>query len=337
MKENYFIKKKFQTSTFVILALIPFFLDSYYVNNISFFMVWTFIALSLSLIWGKGGILSFGQAAFFGLAGYSFAVIGINFSEIFGVGIWSIILALIITGIFGLIVGYFLFYGGIYDVFVGIVTLSITLVFETFMSQTAGPEWTVGVARLNGFNGMQGMPSIGIKLFGKDFEAIDNNGYYVILFLAVIVIYFLDKLSNSKFGLVLSASKEDRIRVESLGYNVKKIHMIAFAISSVLAGLSGILYTNWGSFITPESMGLVSAALPVVYCAASGKNNFFAVFLGTILLVWISQELAINGRQFALVFMGLVLVIAARYFPNGMFLYFIDFLKNFKKKLIQND
>ena len=51
MKENYFIKKKFQTSTFVILALIPFFLDSYYVNNISFFMVWTFIALSLSLIW----------------------------------------------------------------------------------------------------------------------------------------------------------------------------------------------------------------------------------------------------------------------------------------------
>ncbi len=85
-------------------------------------------------------------------------------------------------------------------------------------------------------------------------------------------------------------------------------------------------------------MGLVSAALPVVYCAASGKNNFFAVFLGTILLVWISQELAINGRQFALVFMGLVLVIAARYFPNGMFLYFIDFLKNFKKKkLIQND
>ena len=66
MKNLYFIKNKLQTTTFIILAMIPVFVDSYYVNNISFFMLWTFIALSLSLIWGKGGILSFGQAAFFG-------------------------------------------------------------------------------------------------------------------------------------------------------------------------------------------------------------------------------------------------------------------------------
>ena len=85
----------------------------------------------------------------------------------------------------------------------------MTLVFETFMSQTAGPEWTVGIARLNGFNGMQGMPSIGISLFGYNFEALDNKGYYVILILAILVLYFLDKLANSKFGLILSASKED--------------------------------------------------------------------------------------------------------------------------------
>jgi len=78
----------------------------------------------------------------------------------------------------------------------------------------------------------------------------------------------------------------------------------------------------------------VSAALPVVYCAASGKNNFFAVFLGTILLVWISQELAINGRQFALIFMGLLLVVATRYFPDGMFLFFINFTKKMAGKII---
>ena len=321
MKNSYFVKNKLQTTTFIILALIPVFVDSYFVNNISFFMIWTFIALSLSLIWGKGGILSFGQAAFFGLAGYSFGIIGINFADVYGVGIWSVVIALIITGLFGLIVGYFLFYGGIYDVFVGIVTLSMTLVFEIFMSQTAGPEWTVGIARLNGFNGMQGMPSIGISLFGYNFEALDNKGYYVILILAILVLYFLDKLANSKFGLILSASKEDRLRVQSLGYNVKRIHMLTFAISSVIAGMSGILYTNWGGFITPESMGLVSAALPVVYCAASGKNNFFAVFLGTILLVWISQELAINGRQFALIFMGLLLVSVGRHCHSKMYFF----------------
>ena len=57
MKNLYFLKNKLQTTTFIILAMIPIFVDSYYVNNISYFMLWTYIALSISLIWGKGGIL----------------------------------------------------------------------------------------------------------------------------------------------------------------------------------------------------------------------------------------------------------------------------------------
>lgn len=322
---------KFQIFIFLILAAIPLFMDSYYVNNISFFMLWSFMAMGLALIWGKGGILSFGQTAFFGLAGYSFAIIGINFANVAGVGIWSVILALIITGFFAMIVGYFLFYGGIYDVFVGIVTLAITLVFETFMSQTAGPEWTIGTARLNGFNGMQGMPVIGFSLFGFQIEVLELTQYYVILFFAALAIYLLNKLSSSNFGMVLRASKEDRLRVQSLGYNVKKIHMMSFMIAGMLAGLSGIFYTNWGGFITPESMGLVSAALPVVWVAASGKKDFLAVFVGTIFLVWVSQQLAISGRQFALIFMGLILVVATRYFPEGMVLTAIEKLRKLKK------
>ena len=156
-------KNKLEIIVFFILGVIPFFLDSYYLNNISYFMCWSFISLGLAVIWGMGGVLSFGQTAFFGLAGYSFSVISINFLGTTGVGIWTPILALLITGLFGLIVGYFLFYGGIYDVFIGIVTLAITLVFETFMQQTAGPEYAIGEARLNGFNGMQGMPTIGFQ------------------------------------------------------------------------------------------------------------------------------------------------------------------------------
>jgi branched-chain amino acid transport system permease protein len=95
-KENFFI-----TFTFIALLIIPLFFDIYYLNNISYFMLWTFISLGLALIWGMGGILSFGQTAFFGLAGYSFAIISINFADTFAVGIWSPLLALAITAIFG--------------------------------------------------------------------------------------------------------------------------------------------------------------------------------------------------------------------------------------------
>ena len=317
------IKNKLQFFTFIILGALPLFIDSYYLDNISYFMCWTFISLGLAVIWGMGGILSFGQTAFFGLAGYGFSVISINFLGVAGVSLWSVILALILTGVFGLIVGYFLFYGGIYDVFIGIVTLAITLVFETFMQQTAGPEYAIGPARLNGFNGMQGMPTIGFK--DIPFGLVEGvTQYYFILILALIVLVFLYKFKHSKIGLVFLASKEDRERVSSLGHNVQRVQLLACVIASILAGVSGILYTNWGGYITPDSMGLVSAALPVVYVAASGKKDFFAVFIGCIFFVWLSQTLAINGKQFAIIVMGLILVISTRFFPDGIILMMIN-------------
>lgn len=315
-----FKKNIFSITVFFILLVIPLLFDSFYVNNISYFILWTFISLGLALIWGMGGILSFGQTAFFGLAGYSFAIISINFADAFAVGVWAPIIALFITAIFGAIVGYFLFYGGIYDVFIGIVTLAITLVLETFMAQTAGPEWTIGNARLNGFNGMQGMPTIGFKINENKFLLQGLSQYYFMVFLSIFLLWILYKIKKSNFGLILLASKEDRIRAESLGHNVKKIQMIAFSLAALFAGVSGILYTNWGGYITPSSMGLVAAAMPVVWVAASGKNDFFSVFLGCILLVYISQTLAVNGAQYAIILMGFILVIVTRYFPEGIIL-----------------
>ena len=161
-----------------------------------------------------GGILSFGQTAFFGLAGYSFAIISINFADTFAVGIWAPIIALLITAIFGAIVGYFLFYGGIYDVFIGIVTLAITLVLETFMAQTAGPEWAIGNARLNGFNGMQGMPPIGIKISDSKFYLNGAGQYYFMVFLAMFLLWILYKIKKSKLIVmkVLKSLKSAKTR-----------------------------------------------------------------------------------------------------------------------------
>lgn len=329
LKKNIFV-----ITVFLVLLIIPLLFDTFYVNNISYFILWTFISLGLALIWGMGGILSFGQTAFFGLAGYSFAIISINFADTFAVGIWAPLIALFITAIFGAIVGYFLFYGGIYDVFIGIVTLAITIVLETFMAQTAGPEWAIGSARLNGFNGMQGMPTIGIKINDSKFFLQGLGQYYFMVFLAMFLLWILYKIKKSNFGLILLASKEDRIRAESLGHNVKKIQMIAFSLSALFAGISGVLYTNWGGYITPSSMSLVAAAMPVIWVAASGKNDFFSVFLGCILLVYISQSLAVNGAQYAIILMGFILVIVTRYFPEGIILMIKKIITN--KLLLKN-
>src|SRR5215510_9014720 len=103
--------------------------DSYTVGNLAYFGVWLFMALGLSLIWGYGGMLSFGQTAFFGLAGYSYGVIAINLGASNGYPFLALLGALVIAAVVALVLGYFMIYGRITGVFVGIVTLSVTLIF----------------------------------------------------------------------------------------------------------------------------------------------------------------------------------------------------------------
>lgn len=305
----------------VLLAAIvyPLTSDGYSVGNSVYFLNWTFMALGLSLIWGYGGSLSFGQTAFFGVAGYSYGILTINFGAAYGLGLAAVVVAVLIAAVFAAVLGYFLFFGRISGVFLGIVTLSITLALERFMAQTAGPEWAVGLARLNGFNGMSGMPGLTIPWFGGDIELYPDVAlYYVVLGLVIFVYLGLRILVNSRFGNVLVALRENPERAEMLGYDIRKYQLAAFIIGSSLAGLSGVLYTSWGQYITPSTMGITAAALPIIWVAVGGRSDLTATLLGTLLVLSVFQALTIYGSQYALVVMGLLLVITVLVAPRGL-------------------
>jgi urea transport system permease protein len=300
-------------------AAYPSFTDGWTVGNTVYFFNWIFMALGLSLIWGYGGALSFGQTAFFGLAGYAYGILTLNYGSDYGFTILAVVIAVAISAVFAAVLGYFLFFGRISGVFLGIVTLSVTLVFERFMAQTAGPEWRVGSARLNGFNGMTGMPPLTIPWFGGDIVLFpDVQLYYVILALLVVVYLGLRILVNSRFGNVLVAIRENPERAEMLGYDVRKYQLIAFIIGSSLAGLSGVLYTSWGQYITPSSMGLTAAALPVVWVAVGGRSDLTATLVGTFAVLSVFLTLTIYGSQYALVVMGALLVVVVLFAPQGL-------------------
>lgn len=306
------------------LALIaalayPLFVDGYTVGNTVYFFNWVFMALGLSLIWGYGGSLSFGQTAFFGLAGYGYGILTINIGDAYGFTLVATVLAVGVAAAFAALLGYFLFFGRISGVFLGIVTLSVTLVLERFMAQTAGPEWRVGAARLNGFNGMSGMPPLTIPLFGEDLVLYPDIGlYYVTLSLLVLVYLGLRILVNSPFGNVLVAIRENPERAEMLGYDVRKYQLGAFVIGASLAGLSGVLYTTWGQYITPSSMGITAAALPIIWVAVGGRSDLTATLVGTLVVLAGFQALTIYGSQYALIVMGLLLVLTVLIAPQGV-------------------
>ncbi|WAC29378.1 branched-chain amino acid ABC transporter permease [Ancylobacter sp. SL191] len=299
----------------------PLFSDGYTVGNTVYFFTWVFMALGLSLIWGYGGALSFGQTAFFGIAGYSYGILTINFGAAYGFTLVALVLAIAIAALFAVLLGYFLYFGRISGVFLGIVTLSVTLVLERFMAQTAGPEWKIGSARLNGFNGMSNMPPLTLPWPGGDIVLFpDVQLYYVVLGLLVLVYLALRILVNSRFGNVLVAIRENPERAEMLGYDIRKYQLGAFVIGAALAGLSGVLYTSWGQYITPSSMGMTAAALPIVWVAVGGRSDITATLIGTLVVLSAFQALTIHGSQYALVVMGILLVLTVLLAPRGLIL-----------------
>ncbi|SEO46488.1 ABC transporter permease subunit [Aquisalimonas asiatica] len=320
-------------ATVLCAALFPAFVDGWTTGNTAYFLCWVFMALGLSLIWGYSGALSFGQTAFFGIAGYGYGVVTLNFGAEYGMTFGALFMAVGASCIAAAVLGYVIFYGRISGVFLGIVTLSTTLVLHAFMAQTAGSQWAIGDARLGGHNGMTGMPPLTIPWPGMDIMLYSGVGLYYLLLVMVIVCYLaLRILVNSRFGNVLVAIRENPHRAEMLGYDIRRYQLIAFIIGSGLAGLSGALYTAWGQYISPSSMGLAAAALPIVWVAVGGRKDLTATLIGTLAVLAVFQNLTIFGSYYALILMGILLVIVVLFLPQGLIPGLVQLVDNYRDR-----
>lgn len=306
--------------TLIVAAIIagllfPLYGSIFAALNFCSFMINVPLALGLALLWGYGGILSFGQVAFFGIAGYAYGIIAINA----GGGSWTLLAAagaLGVTALSAAAFGYFVFFGRVSGWIVPVLTLVLTLVLETFLGQTAGMEWRVGSAPLGGFNGMTNIPSIGVG--DLQFSGIALPLFYLALGLVVGLFVLLRVLVNSHFGHVVVAIREDAERTELLGYDIRRYQLAIFVIAGTLAGLSGILYVSWGNFIQPSSVGMLAATLPVLWTAVGGRTSFTAVVIATLGLSALSDALAVHGGDLAFVVMGALLLFGMMAAPEGI-------------------
>lgn len=294
------------------LLFVPAILGAYETNSYTYYLTCVILSFSITLIWGFTGIFSFGQAAFLGISGYSYGII----AQLLGTKVatpLAAVLALCIATAVSALIGYFMFYGGINDVFVGLITLCVTLVLETFMGQTSGSQWQIGKVKLGGYNGLSKIPML--QFGGFKFDAV--GFYYFVLLITVAVYLALRHIQRSGVGYSLVAIRENRQRSELFGYNIKLIQTLVFAAGGALAGLSGILYAAWGNYITPASMSLESSTIPVILVAAGGRKNVTAAMLFSFFYYWLSRTLSATGSQYALIVLGIFLVLVILFVPEG--------------------
>ena len=303
----------------VLLALLyPLLTNTYRVITTTGFFVWVFLALSVSIIWGYGGIFSFGQTAFFGLGGYTFGVVGINLFDVTGATNLAILAGILLPAVFAALLGYFMFYGRVSGVYVAIITLATTLILELLFSRTAGSQYTIGEAALGGYNGMTNIPSITLG-YGSTTVTFESIGMYYFVVVLLVVLYLgLRYLVNSSFGYVMVATREDEDRTEMFGYDIRLVKLKMFTLGGALGGLGGVLYASSGNFISPPIMGLTFAALPVIWVTVGGRKTLLGGIVGTLGLQYLNDSLATIGSEFAFIILGVLLLAIVVFFPSGV-------------------
>jgi branched-chain amino acid transport system permease protein len=294
---------------FTLLA--PQVLQLFTIINLTTAIALALLGLSLGLIWGYGGILCFGQTVFFGLGGYAYAVAAQNLGDTTA----AVLIAVIVAAGFAAALGYFLFFGRVSDVYLGAITLTVTLVFFNLIRRTSGPEYKIGDALLGGFNGTAAPP---LTAPWSAMPLFPNQLFTVAMAILILSYFGCVWLTRSRFGRVCVAVRENEARAELLGYDARLYKLGMFAVGGGLAGLAGVLMANGVGRVTPDLFGLPYAAQAIIWVIVGGRGTLIGPILGAFgvfyLSGWLGGQQAVNIN----VVLGLVLILFVLLLPRGL-------------------
>ena len=296
-----------------LLVLAPLVFNFAGLFNITVYVIMALLALSLALVWGFGGIICFGQAAFFGLGAYGYAIAVINFGD----STVPILIAMGLPALFAAAFGYFLFYGRLSDVYLGVMTLVATLILFKLISSTGGSNYKIGAALLGGYNGIPGIPPINLPGDPTVFLGLEGQFYFATSVL--IVVYFgLRALLASDFGRVVVAIRENELRAELLGYDIRRYKLAVFVLGAVLAGLAGCLYAVWGGYVSPDVFGLAMTAQILMWIIVGGIGTLIGPIVGAFLLQILVTEIGALQVFNSYLVLGVVLIVFVSFAPQGI-------------------
>jgi ABC-type branched-subunit amino acid transport system permease subunit len=296
-----------------LLIGLPIAVDLYTLLQITLYVIFAILALSLAFIWGYGGILCFGHSVFFGLGAYAYAVSVINMGE----STLPFLIAMVLPAVFAAGLGYFMFYARISDVYVGVITLTVTLIFYNVVNSTAGPQYHIGEALLGGFNGMPNVPSLNVP-FQPD-NTLEPAGMFTLCMAILLIVYFgLHALLRTRFGRVLVAVRENEQRVEFLGYDSRLHKLIAFSIGGAVAGLAGCLFTAWGNFVSPTAFSVVQSAQIIIWLMVGGAGTLLGPVIGAMAISWLTLKIGTQQTVNANVVLGAILLVFVILVPKGV-------------------
>jgi len=308
--------------------------SDYYLNLFGKYLSLAILALGMDLIWGYTGILSLGQAIFFGIGAYSIGMHmmlegsgkGVYGEPVPDFMIWNQVYQLplfwkpykhfvfalgssvLLSAALAALVGFLTFRRRLRGTYFAILTQAIAFAVWLMLNRNE--------MRLGGTNGLTDFKSIlGFSLS----QPTTLRALYLFTAATLVVAFVLSRwLVSSKTGLVLQAIRDNERRLEFLGYNVASYKIFVFAISGALAGLSGLLYAPQVGIITPSQVGVLPSLEIVIWVAFGGRGTLWGALLGAISINWLRSVLTATYPSLWPIILGGLFVTVILFFPQGL-------------------
>lgn len=301
---------------FIILLLAPAIAqvlgNSFITSMATRFVIYGLAVVSLDLVLGYGGMISFGHAAFFAVGAYVVGIVGFHVDmgeTIFGWAgsqsafvIWP--LAMLVAALFGLIMGFLSLRTS------GVQFIMITLAFAQMLYFVL-----MGLVKYGGDDGMSVTVRNTVPGLDMSRPAIF---YYVCLALLAIWVWLCRRIINSPFGMILRGFKQSARRNVNLGYPPMRHKLIAFMISAAGTGLAGALWANFALYVSPGLGAWLLSGEFMVMIVMGGISTIFGPILGATIFLWLEQFLTAWTVNWML-FMGPVLVLIVLFAKRGVF------------------
>jgi urea transport system permease protein len=308
--------------------------SDYYLNLFGKYLALAILALGLDLLWGYTGVLSLGQAIFFGIGAYSIGMSmlltsagrGVYGEAIPDFMVWNqvtqlplfwkpyrsvlfaVASAILLPALLAAVIGLVTFRRRLRGTYFAILSQAIAFAVWLMLNRNE--------MRLGGTNGLTDFKSVlGFSLA----EAQTHRVLYVITAIVLLGALIAARgLVRSKAGLVLEAIRDNERRLEFLGYDTARFKILAFAISATLAGVAGLLYAPQVGIITPSQVGVLPSLEVVIWVAFGGRGTLWGAVLGAVSINWLRSVLTASYPTLWPIILGTLFVTVIMLVPDGL-------------------
>ena len=285
--------------------LIPALTNPFWVSVIAEVLIWSLFAASVNLLYGYVGLLSFGQALYFGFGMYGVAIgiqdLHLSFWPAFGLGIFAAMAMALLTGIFAVRLTWHYF---------AIITVVFSLIFY-FLALTN--KWLTG-----GDDGINFTLPPTFAIGGWQKSLTDGTfQYFFILATVAFCFWLIHRLIMSPLGRALVAIRDNDVRASLIGLNVYLLRLIAFVLAGFLAGVAGALFAFFGRYASASYMFYHVSGEAVVWTIVGGAGTLLGPLVGTTLFIIVREVVSTHWEHHSLI-VGAVAILVVIFAPKGV-------------------